>query len=310
MSCTHPVTVWWSAKINDNCNHVIVFDKSKSDGRPSFKIPCGQCTGCRIARGSDWTTRLVHESKFHLISSFVTLTYDDPHLPADRTLVKRDMQLFMKRVRKHYANLYPGIKIRFFGAGEYGEQTLRPHYHLIIFGVAFLEDRRPHSKNRYGDQLYISETLTRLWGKGFCDIGGVSPRSCGYVAQYAFKKVNGKQSLDHYFVRVDEATGEVIYRQKEFALMSTHPGIGYQHYSNYRLGMYKRGSVIDRGRELPIPKFYDRKLKQDDPVLMKRIKDERADEALKNKAEQTPERLAVKDEILLAKRKEYLKRSL
>lgn len=311
MACFHPVTVWWSAKLNDNARRTLVFSAGASDGRPPFKISCGQCAGCRISRSSDWTSRLVQESRFHSESAFLTLTQDDLHLPSDGTLVKRDLQLFMKRVRRYVDKMFPGRKVRFFGVGEYGENgTLRPHYHLILFGFAFLEDRKPHSKNRFGDQLYTSATLSELWGRGFCEIGSVSARSCGYVAQYSFKKINGKRALDHYFVRVDEATGEMIYRQKEFALMSTRPGIGYQHYKNYGDQMFVRGSVIDRGRELPIPKYYDRKLLQDDPERLKAIKDQRANEALKRKSEQTPERLAVREEVALAKRRENTKREL
>lgn len=299
------MTVWWSKKLNDNGNQTIVFNAALSDDQPPFKIPCGQCTGCRIAKGSDWTTRLVHESKFYIESCFPTLTYNNECLPENGTLVKRDIQLFMKRLRREF----PGVRIRYFAAGEYGDKTFRPHYHIILFGVAFLGDRRPHSKNEHGDQVYTSATLDRLWGKGQCLIGSVSPRSCGYVAQYAFKKVNGKKSDEHYR-RINPETGETWVLQKEFALMSTHPGIGFEHYKIYGKQMYLRGSVIDRGRELPIPKYYDRRLKKDDVLRFESIKTGRFEDALKRADEQTPERLAVKEELLLAKRREYVKKVL
>lgn len=305
MSCTSPRTVWWSKKLNDNGNKTIVFNDAFSDGEPPFKIPCGQCTDCRIRKGSDWTSRLVHESKFHLVSSFLTMTYDDAHLPEHETLVPRDMQLFVKRVRKHY----PGVKLRYFGVGEYGEKTHRPHYHMILFGAAFLEDRRPHSKNSAGDQLYTSATLEKLWGKGHCLIGNVSPQSCGYVAQYAFKKINGKLGEEHYR-RVDPRTGETWVLQKEFANMSTHPGIGYEHYARYANQMFQRGSIIENGKEKAIPKYYDRKLMQDDPLRMESIKTGRFEDAQLRKSEQTPERLAVREEILKARRKEHRKDTL
>lgn len=288
-----------------NSKQKVVFTEDKSDGQPPFKIPCGQCTGCRIGRSSDWTTRLVHESKFYIESCFATFTYDPEHLPKNGTLSKRDVQLLMKRIRKEF----PGIKIRYFAAGEYGEKTWRPHYHIIIFGVAFLGDRRPTSKNEHGDQLYKSETLTRIWGKGRVDIGSVTPRSCAYVAQYAFKKINGTKSDEHYR-RVDIATGETWLLQKEFALMSTHPGLGAEHYERFGHQMFNRGSVIDRGRELPIPKFYERRLQKDDPLRLESIKTGRFEDAQKRLDEQTPERLAVKEEILLAKRREYLHKDL
>ena len=299
------MTVWHSKLLNANGKREVVFTEDKSDGQPSFKIPCGQCTGCRIARSSDWTTRLVQESKFFLESCFITLTYNDEHLPEHGTLVKRDVQLFYKRLRFEFEPR----RLRHFTAGEYGEQTARPHYHALLFGLAFLEDRRPHSKNKQGDQLYTSETLDRLWGKGHCLIGNITVRSCSYVAQYAFKKINGKRSDEHYR-RVDPVTGETWLLQKEFALMSTHPGIGYEHYNRYADNMFARGSVIDRGRELPIPKYYDRLLKRDDPLRLESIKTGRFEDAQQRLDDQTPERLAVKEQIMLAKRKQYLNKVL
>lgn len=309
MSCTHPVTVWWSAKLSENGNHYLVFNVGASDGRPPLKIGCGQCTNCRISKSSDWAVRLSQESRFHRESCFITLTQDDQHIRPYGSLCRRDAQLFMKRVRNYLRSNFPGVKVRYFLVGEYGEQTNRPHYHLILFGFAFVHDRRRHSKN--GEhQLYTSESLTNIWGRGFCSLGSVTPDSCGYVAQYSFKKVNGKRALEHYFVKVDESTGEMIYREKEFASMSTHPGIGYLHYENYGKQMFMRDSVIVKGREAPVPKYYDRCLKRDDPLRHKAIKEDRANEAWFHRDEQTPERLQAKDEVTKAKRKEYLKRSL
>jgi hypothetical protein len=308
MSCTHPVKVWWSRKLNDHGNHFIVFTASESDGRPPFKVGCQQCTNCRISKGSDWAIRLSQEAKFHIESSFITLTYDDLHLPEHHTLVKRDGQLFMKRLRRYLAKRSPGLKVRYFLVGEYGENTHRPHYHLILFGFAFTHDRRPHSK-KGGHQLYTSKSLDEIWGNGFCSLGSVTPDSCGYVAQYSFKKINGKRADEHYR-RVDLVTGETYLLQKEFASMSTHPGIGYRHYDNYANQMFIRDSVIVKGREAPVPKYYDRCLKRDDPGRHKAIKESRANEAWHHRDEQTPERLAVKEEITNAKRKEHLNRKL
>jgi hypothetical protein len=305
MPCTHPVTAWRSKEVNANGNRPLVFAEHKGVEGSQLKIPCHQCTGCRIDHGSGWAIRLMHESRFHVYCSFLTMTYRPECLPEHQTLVKRDVQLFYKRLRKEY----PNIRIRHFTVGEYGDKNGRPHYHAIVFGVAFLEDRRPHSKNALGDQLYTSKTLDRIWGKGDCQIGTVSPQSCGYVAGYAFKKINGKRADEHYR-RVDPATGETWMLQKEFSLMSTHPGIGHTHYELYRDQMYRRGSVISKGRELPIPKYYDRLLKRDDPLRLESIKTGRFEDAMKHAEDQTPERLAVKEEILLAKRREYVHKDL
>ena len=104
-----------------------------------ISIPCGKCIGCRLDYSRTWADRCMLESQYHKNNWFLTLTYDNDHLPEQRpgspvhSLQKRDMQLFMKRLRKRF----PNDKIRFFGCGEYGSKSCRPHYHLLLFGVPF-----------------------------------------------------------------------------------------------------------------------------------------------------------------------------
>ena len=93
---------------------------------PFIQVPCGKCLECRIQHARAWADRCVVEAKQYDDNYFVTLTYDDAHLPAKNSLVPDDLQKFMKRLRKHF----PNNKIRFFACGEYGDTSWRPHYHL------------------------------------------------------------------------------------------------------------------------------------------------------------------------------------
>lgn len=92
---------------------------------------CGQCLPCRVNRRRIWTHRIMLEAAQYHDNSFVTLTYDEEKLPVDLSVTPRTLQLFMKRLRKVYPN-----RIRYFGVGEYGDQTMRPHYHLALFNFA------------------------------------------------------------------------------------------------------------------------------------------------------------------------------
>lgn len=177
--------------------------------------------------------------------------------------------------------------------GEYGGQTNRPHYHAIVFGIDF-PDKRPHKKGKRGDQLFTSVKLDELWGMGHCYIGRVSAQSAGYVARYSLKKVNGDQSEDHYRY-VDPNTGECTQLQKEY--LAASQGIGLAHYEKYAAQMYVRDSCIINGKEAPVPKYYDRKLGSDNPLLLEQIKENRKKRALLRKDDNTPARLAVKEEI-------------
>ena len=150
------------------------------------QVPCGHCTGCRQKKRDDWSIRCHHESKSYTNNSFITLTYDDAHLPADGSLHKPDLDRFINTLRKHRerADL---PRFRYFGAGEYGKKnTLRPHYHLVLFGVWFDDAKKEQTKKE--NQVYTSETLHKLWGKGFCTIGNVEYATSAYVAKYCLER--------------------------------------------------------------------------------------------------------------------------
>lgn len=92
-------------------------------------VPCGKCAFCIKKAIDAWCLRLYHEMEVSSSAFFITLTYDDEHLPPGEELSKRDLQLFLKRLRKRN----PGI--RYFAVGEYGTQKGRPHYHAVIFNL-------------------------------------------------------------------------------------------------------------------------------------------------------------------------------
>ena len=100
---------------------------------PFVEVPCGKCLECRIQYARAWADRCVLEAKQYKYNYFVTLTYDDEFLPNRNSLEPKDLQLFIKRLRKHYAKKYPDLKIRFLASGEYGDKSWRPHYHIILF---------------------------------------------------------------------------------------------------------------------------------------------------------------------------------
>lgn len=184
-----------------------------TDGLP---FPCGQCLPCRINKRRVWTLRLMLESYYHEKASFVTLTYDDSHLPLSPdnglpVLQKRDCQLWLKRLRKFFT----GREIRYYLAGEYGTKTHRPHYHAILFGISpeELDSEFVIYGGKSGGTKGIEKrntTLSRTWCKGLVHVGEVTRESVQYCAGYVTKK----------FVKKDSGY------EPEFSLMSRRPGIG------------------------------------------------------------------------------------
>lgn len=267
----------------------LTFTPENSNTIP-LQVPCGQCIGCRLDRQADWALRLCHEMKCHERSSFVTLTYNPESLPTGSTLVKRHVQLFIKKLRKHLTVK----KIRFFACGEYGENFNRPHYHIIIFGWE-PDKGKIHTRNA-NYTIYTSDVLAKLWPYGYHTWSPASPENCSYVSHYTVKKITGEKSVDHY-TRITQ-DGEMISIIPEFALMSTRPGIGHDHYRKFSDDFRNSDFSIHLGKKKPVPRYYDKLQERDDAERLAQIKDSRKLRAKKHKANNTPERLAIRETIV------------
>ncbi|WNK14799.1 MAG: replication initiator protein [Microvirus sp.] len=270
------------------CYHPIRIDRGAD---LSVQVACGRCIGCRLDKSRDWATRCVHEASLHDDSCFVTLTYDDKHLPPGGSLRPRDFTLFIKRLRKARNS-----KLRYFHCGEYGETSARPHYHALLFGVSF-PDKRTCSRGDF--PLYSSQELDRLWGHGTCTIGALTHQSAAYCARYVMKKVTGDLAPDHYRY-TDPDTGEVHELHPEYATMSRRPGIGHAWVHKYMDEVYHGDFIATKdGGQVPVPAYYDRELGKTRPDQLERIKKQRYQRAMspKERANSTPRRLAVREEV-------------
>lgn len=183
---------------------------------------------CRIRRRSEWAVRLYHELGYFERASFVTLTYNDNVLPPNGSLVKRDLQLFHKRLRKAFS-----APIKYYSVGEYGSQTDRPHYHGIYFGLGV-------------DQV---EVVKASWLPD-CRIklGTVTYDSIQYVTGYIEDKLYGELADEFYTSRG---------REPPFSLMSR--GLGLRFAEQWSDQIFSRGVTI-HGNNVGVPRYYKRKL--------------------------------------------------
>lgn len=303
MSCVKPLKAYWRSRSRD----AITFDINKSATRISFALPCGRCIGCRLEKARQWGVRCLHEKKMWKHNAFVTLTYNDKFLPLGGTLELRDLQLFMKRLRKA-RNSCKENPIRFFAGGEYGETNRRPHYHLLLFNCGF-GDQLFHTYNKRGEALYTSKELDGFWSvdgecMGHCTIGEVTFDSAVYCAKYALKKVTGDAAAEHY--AVFDSDGVVYDRRPEFAVMSRRPGIGAGYYEKFGQEVRDHDSIIVNGHEVRPPRFYDTRSECIDNALFNLNKRKRKRLSVLNRADNTEERLRVKEVLMItaAKKKE------
>lgn len=234
-------------------------------------VPCGHCLGCQIDYSHEWANRMMFELRDNPDAIFVTLTYRNADVPrndhGDMTLCKRDVQLFFKRLRKHFSDR----RIRFYLAGEYGSKTFRPHYHAIIYGLSLndFDDLTPHGCNEIHDPYFVSKSFEDIWGKGFCLIAQVTYNTCAYVARYTMKK--------HYASDKDFSDLGIV---PEFNLSSRKPGIGMLHSDDLILSGQTHFAVDCRNgvKSVTLPSaFYRHASSSLDANLLSELKRKRAD---------------------------------
>lgn len=304
---------------------------------PNYKdipLPCGKCTGCKLERSRQWAVRLMHEAQLHKKTSFVTLTYNDNHLPTagatsqslvapdvrlglprqlDRharasdaharnqeeaaSLSKADLQGFTKRLNEDVRRK-SGKGVKYYACGEYGDLKGRPHYHIAIYGENFAEDRQYWKASQSGNPLWRSSRLTRLWPHGDADIGDLTFESAAYIARYIMKKITGTKSHDHY--RREDKEGREYWLTPEFNVMSRRPGLAREWFMQNKGDVYPHDHVISRGHPAKPPRYYDKLLEALAPYEHALIKEQR-ENAPHNEADQTPARLEAREIVTLAK---------
>lgn len=255
--CLYPNTAFRGRDVGPTGKRGITFSRSASLSGIGFKVPCGQCIECRLEDARQWAVRGVHESKMHDFNVFVTLTYDDENMPKGKTLVRRDVQLFMKRLRKK-----KGAGVRVLGCGEYSPSMWRPHYHLILFQCEFF-DKKFYKMGDNGEKLFTSDELFDLWPYGMHAIGEVTFDSVAYCCGYVTKKITGEKAETHYLRYDDE--GRAYMLQPEFRIASRKPGIGYLWYKKFGSEAYAFDNVVLNGKLMRPPRFYDTRQELLDP---------------------------------------------
>lgn len=293
MSCYHPIKGFRTA------SGVVFSELRRDDHLGSIEIPCGQCIGCRMRRASDWTLRVMHEAQMWDENCFVTLTYGRDKLPPDGNLEHRDFQLFMKRVRAHFKR-----PVRFYMCGEYGPLNFRPHFHACLFNVDFRSDRVQAGKSGSGAVFYDSPTLSRLWSHGRVSVQDLTRETAGYCARYIMKKHLGPMTEE---ARAAYVTGDGVVRRREYAAMSLKPGIGALWFEKYGIQTHRQDFVIADGAKQSVPRYYDRLADRAKRVVMDSVRFERERKARLHVEDQTPERLAVREQVHNARMRNFVR---
>jgi len=207
-----------------------------------MEVPCGKCLACRIKQRAEWSMRCLHELSYWDKACFVTLTYKDNPL----SLSKRDLQLFFKRLRKNLN----GRSIKYFAAGEYGDKTFRPHYHVLLYGVGLDNDDKVSVMASWP---YADWSVPSIRRRSF---GLVEADSIRYVCQYIDKKFSGELAEEVYYSKGLEAP---------FRLLSK--GIGLRYCEDNAKQILDLGYITVKGVKNSVPRYYLKKLGVDGSFL-------------------------------------------
>ena len=234
MSCPIPIRI-----INPRYKKIAslsAIDISQFEGRDDYylDVPCGVCYHCRKSYKSQWNIRLQHHFKYLTSSQrnnsyFVTLTFDDDHMPSstNKETVAPIVRRFLERIRKHCKK-----SVTHWIVSEYGDTTGRFHLHGIFFDIPF-----PIHKLEY------------LWKQGFVTFTKLNQKRITYVTTYVNKQIKGLIELPHY---------------RQFVFCS--PGIGKDFCSDDINISYSRqhGSCVPfiffNNRPFSMPRYYRNKI--------------------------------------------------
>lgn len=281
MSCCNPITAWQrnTAYIRPDKPEPIlhwagyeyrklVFKKPNENEIQNWremKVPCQKCIGCLLDHANEWATRAYAESTQWENNCFITLTYDNEHLPKNYSEMKRDMQKFWKRLRyfyqgeQYWENPRTGKyenPIRYIVAGEKGSKTQRLHMHALVFNWK-PKDLKYYKTNHNNDKLYTSKSLEKIWGNGFVIIGECTYQSACYVSRYVMKK---------QFQR----TAVADLKEREFIETSRNGGIGLLYWLKNKVKILQNQGILLKQKDKvvlkKIPKYFMRKWKEETPA--------------------------------------------
>ncbi|WNK15142.1 MAG: replication initiator protein [Microvirus sp.] len=246
--CMFPKVVKYIYK-DDGKKDLIWLTNYKGHYDGEVTLPCRKCYICLKLRAERWATRLELESKYYDEKCFVTLTYEDEYLPDDSQLNVRDVQLFIKRLRKFLKT----VKIKYFCSGEYGDLKSRPHYHLIIFGYV------PKDMQLFFGDTFISKNLQKIWGNGYVTIKQFSRAN----ARYCVKYITAKQALLLASAQKNiSLPKKEVFKQKQVFCCSN--GIGQRYYNDNVEHIKINNCIYINGKRYQPGDYFERNYYTDD----------------------------------------------
>lgn len=228
----------------------------------SSLLKCNKCLECKMDNAREWALRsTLHIKEEPENNWFLTITYTEKEVPKNingmNTIKKQDLTDFLNKLRAHQNREWKAGRLKnkptfkYLAASEYGSRTLRPHFHLIFFGLELNDLEKTNKANKIEQQYYISKTIDKIWNKGMHVIGEVSYDSAGYVARYTFKK---QTKLDYNNLQIEPET------------LRMSKGIGKPYFDKNWEKIYQYDKIHfmkdEKLMSTSPPRYYDRQMKK------------------------------------------------
>lgn len=244
--------------VSDKCKGTIILDRTSENvnyvkdlvntfgGVGSF-IQCGKCIECKSKKTLEWSLRCLAEYETNKSNCyFITLTYDDNNI-GDNNLNPHDLKKFIWSL--YNAN----YKFKYYACGEYGCESMRKHFHLILWLDKKINDLIP-----YDGKYFTSDLFTKLWHKGNVLIGLADIGSIFYVAGYVSKKLTKEQNVN---------------LTAEFQRFSK--GIGLDYFYLHYKEMLNDDKIYFNGKAYGLPRYYSKLLKSRFPSTFEYLRKKR-----------------------------------
>lgn len=250
-------------------------------------IPCRTCIGCKLDYSREWANRGYLESKYSDHNYFVTLTYDDDHLPMLEKITTKDSKTykrteewkgvlepnhlkgFIHDIRQYFDRQKNHQGIKYIACGEYGTEKERPHYHIVLFNCPLETEGFYNSRlNRDHDYLWQHKTIERFWRLGISNVGLATWNTIAYVSRYVTKKLYGHNAEDERaqkgqipeFIRVSKGIGKKFWEENKESILSTDTIT------------IRNGSGVHQSKP---PRYFNRLLKAENSEIYEAIKEKR-----------------------------------
>lgn len=229
-------------------------------------VPCGRCHYCRLRKAYDRAKQAWCDAEYYKYQYFITITYDDDNLTwmnyctDDGTIepipiLNRQEIVDFKETIRDRARKRGYQPIEYMLSGEYGSQTARPHYHMILLTDDPEIDLHLYQagRSRTGYDMFGSTTLDEIWDKGMIRLSRASVACMAYTARYTLKKsYKGDPDRDR----------KIALGYPDEFICST-PGIGSRYMQDHLDEILKHPSLQLPGTKgVSLPKYFIDKLER------------------------------------------------